>query len=185
MIHFTWSGVRTMPSCIVLVCWATTATQPGSGFTQNSNLRPLTQLQYQLSLINKAYSCMARKLVILAISYPRQISQSAVHRLPIHTAEKDITFTCFNVLCHPLWKCYFSIIYTGEEAGNQVKAFFFFLFFQSVFSLTKNWIKCCFCFLQNSKHSRKKCIDSHTLLSSCVLFHFNSVSLLQLWESYL
>lgn len=61
-----------------------------------------TKLQYQLSLINKAYTCMARKLVILAISYPRQISQPAVSTLPIHTAEKDITFICFNVLCHPL-----------------------------------------------------------------------------------
>lgn len=68
---------------------------------------------------------MAGELVILAISYPRQISQPAVHRLPIHTAEKDITSICFNILCHPPWKCYFLVIYMGEEAGNKVKENFF------------------------------------------------------------
>lgn len=37
----------------------------------------------------------------------------------------------------------------------------------------------------SSKTFKKKGIGFHTLLCSYVLFHFNSVSLLQLWESYL
>lgn len=62
---------------------------------------------------------MVRKLVILANSYLRQISQPAVYRLPIHTAEKDITFICFNVLCHPPMEMLFLIIYTGKEAREE------------------------------------------------------------------
>lgn len=118
MLHFTWFGVRTMPSCIVLIHWAMKAIQPGSRCTQNTSFQPLHQLQYQLCLINKVYFSMPRKLVIPAISYSRQISQTAVHELAIHTAQKDIISVYCNVLCHSPWKCYFLIRYAGEEAGN-------------------------------------------------------------------
>lgn len=107
-----------MPSCIVLIHWAMKTTQPGSRCTEDSSLQPFHQPQYQLCLINKVYFSMPRKLVIPAISYPRQISQTAVHKLATHTAQKDIISVYCNVLCHSSWKCYFLIIYTGEEAGN-------------------------------------------------------------------
>lgn len=61
---------------------------------------------------------MPRKLVIPAISYPRQILQTAVHKLATHTTQKDIISVYCNVLCHSPWKCNFLVMSTGEEAGN-------------------------------------------------------------------
>lgn len=174
MIHFTWFGVRTMPSCIVLIHWAMKATQPGSRCTENSGLQPLDQLQYQLCLINKVYFSMPRKLVIPAISYSRQISQTAVHKLAIHTAQKDIISVYCNVLRHSPWKCYFLIRYTGEEAGNLVKKFFF-NFFWSILFLAKNWVldgkQRYFSFLQipKPKSQEKRHWFSHTFSIICLL----------------
>lgn len=91
-IHSTWFAVWTMVSWIILVCWSMTVTHPGSSHTQNS------RLQYQLSLINKTYSCMVRNLVILNISYPKQISLQMLSSFPSH---KDITFICFDVFPLP------------------------------------------------------------------------------------
>lgn len=121
IINITCFGVRTMPSCIVLIHWTMKATQPGSRCRQSSSLQPLHQLLYQLCFINKVYLSMLTKLVIPAISYPIQISQTAVHKLAIHTAQNNIISVYCNVLCvmcHSPWKCYFLITYTGEQAGN-------------------------------------------------------------------
>lgn len=100
IINITWFWSQNpMPSCIALIHWTMKTTQPGSRCTQNSSLQPLYQLLYQLCFINKVYFSMLIKLVIPAISYPIQISQTAIHKLAIHTAQNDVISAYCNVLC--------------------------------------------------------------------------------------